>query len=100
MLLIDTLMDQSIQAAIKHEKAPALQFIIENGRYFTNLVSPFPTMSVNVDSTLLTGVACDKHKVPGLVWYNQKEKRIVNYGSHVRELVKLGLKQSMEDIFL
>ena len=99
MLIIDTLMDSSLQAAIKSANAPALQFFIENGRYFPNLVSPFPTMSVNVDSTLLTGVACDQHKVPGLVWYNKKEKRIVNYGSHVRELIKLGLKKSMEDIF-
>lgn len=98
MLIIDTLMDSSLQAAIKNGKAPALQFFIENGRYFSNLVSTFPTMSVNVDSTLLTGVSCDKHKVPGLVWYNQKEKRVINYGSHVRELIKLGLKQSMVDI--
>ena len=99
MLIIDTLMDSSLQAAIKDGNAPALQFLIENGRYFPDLVSPFPTMSVNVDGTFLTGVACDQHKVPGLVWYNQKEKRIVNYGSHVRELIKLGLKKSMEDIF-
>ena len=56
-------------------------------------------MSVTVDSTLLTGVYSDKHKVPGLVWYNRKENRIVNYGSHVRELFKLGLKQSMGDVF-
>jgi predicted AlkP superfamily pyrophosphatase or phosphodiesterase len=99
MLIIDTLMDSSLQAAIESEKAPAFQFFMKNGRYFSNLVCPFPTMSVNVDSTLLTGVYCDKHKVPGLVWYNQREKRIVNYGSHVRELIKLGIKQSAEDIF-
>ncbi|MFT4414203.1 alkaline phosphatase family protein [Fredinandcohnia humi] len=98
MLIIDTLMDSSLEAALKSGKAPAFQFFIEKGQYYSNLVSPFPTMSVNVDSTLLTGVSCDRHKVPGLVWYNQKEKRIVNYGSHFRELVKLGLKQSMEDI--
>ncbi|TYR81877.1 alkaline phosphatase family protein [Priestia megaterium] len=98
MLIVDTLMDSSLQAAIKAGKAPAFQFFIENGYYFPDVVSPFPTMSVTVDSTLLTGVNSDKHKVPGLVWYNQQEKRIVNYGSHVRELFKLGLKQSMEDI--
>ncbi|CRK82927.1 alkaline phosphatase family protein [Neobacillus massiliamazoniensis] len=99
LLMIDTLMDSSLQEAIKSEKAPALQFFIENGKYFSNLVSPFPTMSVNVDSTLLTGVYSDKHKVPGLVWYNKNEERIVNYGGHVFELIKLGLKKSMEDIF-
>jgi predicted AlkP superfamily pyrophosphatase or phosphodiesterase len=98
MMIVDTLMDSSIQAAIKSGKAPAFQFFIEKGRYFSNLVSTFPTMSVNVDSTLLTGVSCDKHKVPGLVWYSQKEKRIVNYGSSAKELLKLGLKQSMVDI--
>ncbi|QGQ48739.1 alkaline phosphatase family protein [Metabacillus sediminilitoris] len=99
MLLVDTLMDITLQEAIKNGKAPALQFLIENGYKIPNLVSPFPTMSVNVDSTLLTGVYSDQHKVPGLVWFNKKENRIINYGGNVRELIKLGLKQSMEDIF-
>jgi hypothetical protein len=99
MLVIDSLMDPSIQAAIKSGKASALNFFINNGRYFSNLVSPFPTMSVNVDSTLLTGVYSDEHKVPGLLWYSQQEKRIIDYGGHVHELFKLGIKQAMVDIF-
>lgn len=99
LLMIDSLMDMPLQEAFKGEKAPALQFFSENGQYFPNLVSPFPTMSVNVDSTLLTGVYSDKHKVPGLVWYKKDENRIINYGTHVRELIKLGLKQSMLDVF-
>jgi len=99
LLMVDTLMDSALQAALDSGNVPAFQFFMESGCYYPDVVSPFPTMSVNVDSTLLTGVYSDKHKVPGLVWYNQKEKRIVNYGSHVRELYKLGLKQSMEDVF-
>ncbi|MFC0271415.1 alkaline phosphatase family protein [Metabacillus herbersteinensis] len=99
MLFIDTLMNPTLQEAVKNGKAPALQFFIENGYNIPNVVSPFPTMSVNVDSTLLTGVYSDQHKVPGLVWFNKKENRIINYGSHARELIKLGLRQSMEDIF-
>lgn len=99
MLIVDTLMDITLQEAIKKGKAPALQFFIENGYNIPNLVSPFPTMSVNVDSTMITGVYSDQHKVPGLVWFNSKENRIINYGGNVRELSKLGLKQAMEDIF-
>ncbi|NRD79576.1 alkaline phosphatase family protein [Bacillus sp. BRMEA1] len=99
MLVIDSLMDMPLQEAFKGGKVPALQFFSNNGHYLPNLVSPFPTMSVNVDSTLLTGVYSDKHKLPGLVWYNKDENRIVNYGTHVRELIKLGLKQSMIDVF-
>lgn len=99
LLVVDTLMNPTLQEAIENGKAPALKFFIENGYNIPNVVSPFPTMSVNVDSTLLTGVYSNQHKIPGLVWFNKKEKRIVDYGGHVRELVKLGLKQAMEDVF-
>lgn len=99
VLMVDTLMNTTLQEALKNGKAPALQFFIDNGYNIPNVVSPFPTMSVNVDSTLLTGVYSDQHKVPGLVWFNKKENRIIDYGGHVRELFKLGLKQAMEDIF-
>ncbi|MBZ5750510.1 alkaline phosphatase family protein [Metabacillus rhizolycopersici] len=99
MLCVDTLMNITLQEALRNGKAPAFQFFIDNGYHIPNVVSPFPTMSVNVDSTLLTGVYSDQHKVPGLVWFNKKENRIIDYGGHVRELIKLGLKQAMEDIF-
>ena len=38
-------------------------------------------MSVTIDSTLITGTNPDKHKIPGLVWYNEDEQRIINYGN-------------------
>ncbi|NLP51659.1 alkaline phosphatase family protein [Bacillus sp. RO1] len=98
MLVIDTLMDQPLQEAIKGNRAPALKFLIGKGRYFPNVVSPFPTMSVNVDTTILTGTYCNEHCLPGLVWFDSKENRLVNYGSHIRELWKLGISQSLEDI--
>lgn len=52
LLMIDTLMDDSIQAAIERDKVPAFKFFMEHGYYYPNVVCPFPTMSVNVDSTL------------------------------------------------
>jgi predicted AlkP superfamily pyrophosphatase or phosphodiesterase len=96
LLLIDTLMDRPLQKAIKEGLAPAFQFLMERGQYFPNMVSAFPTMSVNVDSSLLTGTY--HHKLPGLVWFNDQEKRLINYGSHQRELMKLGLLKSIKDI--
>ncbi|NPC93931.1 alkaline phosphatase family protein [Bacillus sp. WMMC1349] len=99
MLLVDSLMHEPLQEAMKTGQAPAMKYLLDHGRYEAEVVSPFPTMSVNVDSTLLTGVYCDRHKIPGLVWFNTEEKRIINYGSHIRELLKLGIKQSSQDIF-
>ncbi|MCY8273125.1 alkaline phosphatase family protein [Bacillus sonorensis] len=99
MLLIDSLMHEPLSQAVRSGQAPAMAFLMENGHYEPEVVSPFPTMSVTVDSTLLTGVYSDRHKVPGLVWFNKQENRIINYGSHIRELLKLGIKQSSRDIF-
>lgn len=98
MLVVDTLMDPPLQNALQNDNVPAFQFFIDKGHYFANVVSPFPTMSVNVDTTLLTGTYCDQHQLPGLVWFHDNEKRLINYGTHIRELWKLGLSQSLEDI--
>lgn len=81
VLIIDSLMDQPLKKAIQEGRAPALKFFLENGHYEPEVASAYPTMSVAIDSTLLTGTYPNIHRVPGLVWYNQAEQRIVNYGS-------------------
>lgn len=88
-LMIDSLMDEPLQKAMKEKQVPALEFLIQNGQYYPNVVSSYPTMSVTIDSTLLTGTYPDHHNIPGLVWYDEKEKRIVNYGSGKKKLLLL-----------
>lgn len=48
-------------------------------------------MSVTIDSALLTGTDPSQHHVPGLVWYSEKEKRLINYGTGPIEVVKYGI---------
>ncbi|MBA4535935.1 alkaline phosphatase family protein [Bacillus aquiflavi] len=100
MLVIDSLMNAPLQQAVNHGHAPALKFFIEHGKLYPAVVSSFPTMSVNIDSTLLTGTYGDIHRLPGLVWFSKEENRLINYGSHVRELLKLGLTRSVKDILI
>jgi len=97
LLVVDSLLDKPLKKAIEKGEAPAFKFLIENGQYYPNLVSSFPTMSVTIDSTLLTGTYPDKHKIPGLVWYNEQENRIVNYGNGKREVIKLGIPEVLQD---
>ncbi|WP_408007689.1 alkaline phosphatase family protein [Pseudalkalibacillus sp. A8] len=99
MLIVDTLMDETLQKAIENDKAPAFQFFMEKGQYFPDLVSPFPTMSVTVDTSLLTGTYPDQHNLPGLVWFDKQENRLINYGSSFQECRKLGIHQTLEDAF-
>ncbi|WP_353625582.1 alkaline phosphatase family protein [Bacillus sp. JCM 19041] len=96
-LLIDSLMDQPLQKAIEEGRAPAFEFLIDHGHYYSEIVSSYPTMSVTIDSTLLTGTYADKHKIPALAWYKQDEERLVNYGSGPSEIWMLGIKQMARD---
>lgn len=97
MIMIDSLMDKSLNEAIQGSRVPAMQFLLNHGKYFPNVVSSFPTMSVTIDSTLLTGVYADRHHVPGLVWYNAEEERMVLYGNGFKEALKIDQLQVFMD---
>jgi predicted AlkP superfamily pyrophosphatase or phosphodiesterase len=97
LIVVDSLIHESLQKTIEKGNAPALKFFIDNGKYFHNLVSSYPTMSVSIDSSLLTGTYGDQHRLPGLVWYNQEEKRLINYGNGTMEIVKMGIKPFIRD---
>ncbi|WP_249870021.1 alkaline phosphatase family protein [Oceanobacillus saliphilus] len=96
-LLIDSLMDEPLQNAIDEGSVPALEFLAENGQYLPEIVSSYPTMSVTIDSTLLTGTYTNQHQVPALAWFHKEEDRLVNYGSSAMEIYKLGVEQVLHD---
>jgi predicted AlkP superfamily pyrophosphatase or phosphodiesterase len=93
VLLVDSLLPDSIDRVVAAKQAPALSFFINNGIYRRDLVSSFPTMSVTIDSTFLTGAYADEHHVPGLLWFDQKEQRIIDYGDGMRVVWKPGVRQ-------
>lgn len=98
MLLVDSLMPNILEDAIRHKTVPALQFLKDRGRYWPNCVTVFPTMTASVDSSLLTGEYPDVHRVPGLIWYDPEEKTIVNYINGWKCLNKLGLSNCARDV--
>ncbi|MFP3803207.1 alkaline phosphatase family protein, partial [Paraburkholderia sp. SIMBA_027] len=78
-------------------KAPAFEFLIENGQFYPNVISSYPTMSVTIDSSLLTGAFADEHHIPGLIWFNEQAKRIVSYGSGPTEIWNTGVRNVVQD---
>lgn len=97
LLTVDSLMSESIQRAMDAGNAPALSFLIKNGQYIPDVISSYPTMSVAIDSTILTGTYADQHKIPGLIWFNQQEDRVISYGSGMREIWDNGVKNVARD---
>lgn len=90
LLVADSLMTQSIDRGVRQNKLPAFQFLIGHGQYYKELVSSFPTMSVTIDSSLLTGAYPDEHRVPGLTWYSMDDRKVINYGTGPMEVLRHG----------
>lgn len=99
-LMIDSLMSQAIDEGIKQNKLPTFQYLTEQGNYYKNMVSSFPTMSVTIDSSLITGAYPNGHHVPGLTWYSSDEKKVINYGTGPMEILKHGGNQVLNDALI
>ncbi|MEF2967348.1 alkaline phosphatase family protein [Paenibacillus sp. M1] len=97
LLLADSLMSQSIDRGLREKELPTFRFLIEHGQYYKNMVSSFPTMSVTIDSTLLTGRYPSEHRLPGLTWYSAKDKKVINYGTGPIEVLRQGVNNVLTD---
>jgi hypothetical protein len=97
MIVIDSLMDAPLREAMQIGKAPAMKFLAEHGTYHPRLVSPFPTMSVCIDTTLLTGELPNRHKIFGLTYFHPGENRVINFGTGLKETLALGVKAVLTD---
>ena len=97
LIMVDSLMSEPLQKAVKEGKAPAFSFLMNHGHFHPEMISSYPTMSVTIDSTLLTGTYPDQHKVPGLIWFKKDENRRVSYGSDIRETWNNGVRQVASD---
>ena len=91
LVIVDSLMSEPLLQAVEEGKAPALSFLLNNGIFHPEVISSYPTMSVTIDSTLVTGSYADHHKIPGLIWYKEDENRLVSYGSGFREIWNNGI---------
>jgi hypothetical protein len=86
-------MDTPLQEELQAGRVPALQFLRDNGVYYPRVVSAFPTMSVTIDTTMMTGVPPNKHGIFGLTYYHQAHKKVYNFGTGPKEIFLFGLKR-------
>ncbi|WP_284139375.1 alkaline phosphatase family protein [Virgibacillus sp. LDC-1] len=98
LLNIDSLMPQALETAIQTGRAPALKFLMEKGYYSNELVTSFPTMSVTIDTSLLTGTYPNEHKIPGLHWFDTTWNSFVNYGTGFRETIRIGARRTIHNM--
>jgi hypothetical protein len=100
LICIDSLMSEQIDNGIEKQLLPAFQHLISHGAYYQDVVTSFPTMSVSIDSSLLTGTYPNHHGVPGLVWYSANDKKVINYGSGPMEILTTGISSVLSDLLV
>ncbi|BAU29386.1 putative AlkP superfamily pyrophosphatase or phosphodiesterase [Aneurinibacillus soli] len=99
-ILIDSFMPHVFEEAEAQQKVPALSFLKANGAYWNDCVTVFPTMSANIDASLMTGTYPDEHYVPGLVWYDRDKQRVVNYINGGKAVWRLGTRKCAQDVLV
>lgn len=98
VFLVDSLMPDVLESCLAKGMTPALQFLIKNGQWIRDCVTVFPTMTASVDCSLITGVYPDQHNVPGLVWYDPVERKVVNYLNNWGAVFKIGVDQCAQNV--
>jgi predicted AlkP superfamily pyrophosphatase or phosphodiesterase len=98
MIIIDSMTGSLVDSSLKKGTTPALEYLINHGQYYKEVVAPFPTMSVTIESSIVTGEMSDQHGIPGLTWYNPSEDRMINYGTSPTYWLKSGLNEGIYDV--
>ncbi|MCF6409455.1 alkaline phosphatase family protein [Pseudalkalibacillus salsuginis] len=97
LIIIDSMTSELLHKGFADNDFPALKFLASNGRLYEDLVAAFPSMSVTIESTILTGEMPDAHKIPGLTWYSAEKDRLVDYGTSFEVMRKRGVQNVLAD---
>ncbi|MFC4410364.1 alkaline phosphatase family protein [Chungangia koreensis] len=97
MINVDSLMSGPLMNVVNAGEAPAIKFLMDKGYFIPDMVSSYPTMSMTIDSTILTGTYANQHHVPGLIWFDEKSNEIVSYGSGFHEIWDNGVKDVVKN---
>ena len=97
LCVIDAMAPEMLERAVAAGVAPVLGTLIERGRYIPDCVAAFPSVTPVCAASIVTGLAQDEHRVPGMNWYLREEQRYVEYGSSFRSAQRFGIGRQLTD---
>ncbi|MEA2191634.1 MAG: hypothetical protein QOI73_1755 [Solirubrobacteraceae bacterium] len=97
LTVIDGMKPTMLERAILGGNAPALKAIRDRGRYVSDCVAAFPSVTPVCAGTIATGLLQDAHRIPSMNWYSRKDGRYIEYGSSFQASRKFGLTGQLVD---
>ena len=97
LCVIDAMAPAMLERAVAEGVAPTLRELIQRGRYVSDCVAAFPSVTPVCAASIVTGVAQDRHRIPGMNWFHRAEDRYVEYGSSFRAAQRFGIARQLTD---
>lgn len=97
LCVIDAMAPAMLERAVAAGAAPVLRKLMERGHYVPDCVSAFPSVTPVCAASIVTGVAQDAHRIPGMNWFLREEDRYVEYGSSFRAAQRFGIARQLTD---
>lgn len=97
LCVIDAMAPAMLERAVAEGVAPMLATLMERGRYVSDCVAAFPSVTPVCAASIVTGVAQDEHLIPGMNWFHREEGRYVEYGSSFRAAQRFGIARQLTD---
>ena len=97
LCVIDAMAPAMLERAVAAGEAPTLAALMERGLYVPDCVAAFPSVTPVCAASIVTGVWQDRHRIPGMCWYDRAEQRYVEYGSSFRASQRVGLTRQLTD---
>jgi hypothetical protein len=97
LCVIDAMAPAMLERAVAAGVAPTLERLIAGGQYVPDCVAAFPSVTPVCAASIVTGVAQDAHRIPGMNWFDREEHRYVEYGSSFRAAQRFGIARQLTD---
>ena len=97
LCVIDAMAPAMLERAVAAGEAPTLAALMERGLYVPDCVAAFPSVTPVCAASIVTGAWQDRHRIPGMCWYDRAERRYVEYGSSFRASQRVGLTRQLTD---
>jgi hypothetical protein len=97
LCVIDAMAPAMLERAIEAGAAPVLERLVSGGRYVSDCVAAFPSVTPVCAASIVTGYSQDEHEIPGMNWFHREEHRYIEYGSSFRAAQRFGIARQLTD---
>jgi hypothetical protein len=97
LCVIDAMAPAMLERAIEAGAAPVLERLLSGGRYVSDCVAAFPSVTPVCAASIVTGYSQDEHEIPGMNWFHREEHRYIEYGSSFRAAQRFGIARQLTD---